>query len=76
MYEHSVLLHRGPITEDLQAMLAAMGSDGWAIVAAYAVESGTTSVHHYVMTRATIVEDKAPAEIKAPEKSVKPGKGK
>lgn len=52
-YEHTVLVHRGALSEDVQAMLATLGADGWAIVSAYAVggETSTLAVHHYVLSR-------------------------
>jgi hypothetical protein len=50
-FEHNVLSHRGAMNDDILAMLANLGSDGWQIVSAYAIETGVTQVHHFVLTR-------------------------
>ena len=52
-FEHLVHQHRGWPDDKLEAALTALGSDGWSVVAAYAVPEGATILmtHCYVMQR-------------------------
>jgi hypothetical protein len=67
-FEYLVHQYRGSPNEKLEADLTALGSDGWGIVAAYAVPEGATTLHThcYVMQREIAEEPKvAPAKGKS-----------
>lgn len=65
-YEHTILIHRGRIDEPVQAMIANMGADGWALIAAYATQEGSSAVntHHFVLRRDI---EEAPISARPPE---------
>ena len=64
-FEHLVHQHRGWPDDKLEAELTALGSDGWAVVAAYAVPEGATILrtHCYVMQREIVEEGEADISV-------------